>query len=91
LQLALSGEARAARRDLAAARRQKLGKLPLEHRQAVEWMLLRTPPLRLREVAERQGVATSTAHYRLNRALETLAEILRIDAEEKLTRAERGY
>jgi RNA polymerase sigma-70 factor (ECF subfamily) len=91
LQLALSGEARDRRRELADALRQELGRLPLEHRQVVEWILLRTPPLRLREVAERQGVATSTAHYRLNRALETLAEILRVGSQGKVTRAERGY
>jgi RNA polymerase sigma factor (sigma-70 family) len=74
LQLALSGEALKQRRSLAAALRGEMATLPETHRQAVEWMVLRTPPLKLREVAERQGVATSTVHYRLNRGLEALAD-----------------
>lgn len=74
LQLALSGEALKQRQSLAGALRGAMSGLPESHRQAVEWIVLRTPPLKLREVAERQGVTTSTVHYRLNRGLQTLAD-----------------
>lgn len=74
LQIALSKEARGQRRELASALKREVRRLPAAQRQAVEWMVLRSPPLKLREVAVRQEVATSTAHYRLSRALEALAD-----------------
>lgn len=76
LQIALSSEARAERKSLARALKRELVHLPRENREAIEWMVLRTPPLKMREVAERQGVATSTVHYRLNRGLEELAALV---------------
>lgn len=74
LQVALSKEARAQRDELAASLQKEVRLLPKAQRQAVEWMLLRDPPLKLREVAARQDVANSTVHYRLSRGLEALAE-----------------
>lgn len=77
LQLALSGESRQRRRSLGVALKGELAHLSQERRQVIEWMVLRTPPLKLREVAELQGVATSTVHYRLQRGLEALARASR--------------
>lgn len=54
----------------------EVGNLPPEQRQAVELLILREPPLKLREVAELQGVVVSTVHKRLRTALQMLAEIL---------------
>jgi len=76
LQLALSGEAREHRKSLGVALKGELVRLPEEHREAIELMVLRTPPLKLRQVAELQGVTTSTVHYRLNRGLDALAAML---------------
>lgn len=53
---------------------------PLQ-RQAVELLILRDPPLRLREVAELQGAPLSTVHSRLRAALRQLGRRLR-DASE---------
>ncbi len=77
LQLALSGESREHRRSLGVALKGELAHLSKERRQVIEWMVLRTPPLKLREVAELQGVTTSTVHYRLQRGLEALARASR--------------
>jgi RNA polymerase sigma-70 factor (ECF subfamily) len=73
LQLALSGECRRQRAELGAALHAELASLPEAQRQAVELMVLRTPPMKLREVAQLQGVTTSTVHYRLSKGLEILA------------------
>ena len=77
LQLALSGESREQRRLLGVALKGELAHLSEERRQVIERMVLRTPPLKLREVAELQAVTTSTVHYRLRRGLETLARTSR--------------
>lgn len=73
LQLALSDEATEQRASLGAAMIAEMVHLPDEHREAIELLVLREPPLKLREVAEIQGVTTSTVHYRLNRGLDALA------------------
>ncbi len=78
LQVAVSDEARALRKSLCARARGHLVDLRREHREAVELMVLRVPPLKLREVADLQGVATSTVSYRLRRALEELATAISV-------------
>lgn len=76
LQLAMSEEAHEQRTSLGVALKRELVRLPKEHRDAVEMIVMRTPPMKLREVAALQGVATSTVHYRLHRGLDTLARAL---------------
>jgi len=53
-----------------------LNKLPGTQRQAVELMVLRAEPLKLREVAEIQKAPISTVHSRLQAALRKLAAAL---------------
>lgn len=50
--------------------------LPVDQRQAFELVVVRDPPLTLREVAEIQGVAISTVHLRLAKAVDALREAL---------------
>lgn len=45
-----------------------------EQRQAVELLVLREPPLKLREVADLQDTAISTVHSRLQSALGQLGD-----------------
>lgn len=73
LQLALSGEAHVRRKSLGVVLKGEVRSLPQHQREAIELLVLQTPPLKLREVAELQGVTTSTVHYRLQRGLATLA------------------
>jgi DNA-directed RNA polymerase specialized sigma24 family protein len=47
-----------------------------EYREVVEMLVLREPPLKLREVAELQGAPISTVHSRLQAALRELARSL---------------
>lgn len=56
---------------------QEFIKLPEEVREAVEWHVLREPPMRLREIAKLQGVAISTVHNRVNRGLRQLARAIK--------------
>jgi len=48
----------------------------VHHREVVENLVLRSPRLKLREMAEIQGVTTSTVHYRLQIALKKLLELV---------------
>ena len=57
-----------------------LRELPLPQRQAVELLVLREPPMKLREVAELQDAPISTVHSRLQAALRALARDLRGDS-----------
>ena len=72
----MSEEARQQRTSLGVVLKGELVRLPKEHRDAVEMIVMRTPPMKLREVAALQGVATSTVHYRLRRGLDALAQAL---------------
>ncbi len=76
LQLAMSEEAREQRTSLGVVLKGELVRLPKKHRDVIEMIVLRTPPMKLREVAALQGVATSTVHYRLRRGLDALARAL---------------
>ncbi len=49
-----------------------LDELSEERRQAIELLVLQDPPLKLREVAEMQGVAISTVHNRVQRGAREL-------------------
>lgn len=62
--------------ELATAATKEVGKLPREQREAVELLIMREPPMKLREVAEIQGVAISTVHKRLRSALQELSVTL---------------
>ena len=56
-------------------------RLPANQRNAVEQLILRNPPLKLREAAEREGVAISTMSYRVKMGLKRLANALGNDPE----------
>lgn len=75
LEVMLDNENRTARRRLTRVLHRKMADLSDEHREVIECLVLRTPRLKLREVAEMQGVTTPTVHYRLQVALKTLLEL----------------
>lgn len=54
----------------------ELRTLPKHQREAVELLVLREPPLKLREAAELTGAPISTLHSRLQAALGNLRELL---------------
>ncbi len=54
----------------------KLQTLPKYQREAVELLVLREPPLKLREAAELTGAPISTLHSRLQSALDNLRKLL---------------
>lgn len=54
----------------------ELEKLPKEKRQAIELLVVREPPLGLREAAPIQGAPISTVHCRAESALERVAEAM---------------
>ena len=54
----------------------ELSALPAHQREAVELLVLRQPPMKLREAAEATGAPISTLHSRLQSALENLRKIL---------------
>jgi DNA-directed RNA polymerase specialized sigma24 family protein len=62
--------------ELAAAAARRVRELPEQLREAVELLILREPPMKLREVAAIQDVAISTVHKRLKSALKELATAL---------------
>lgn len=59
-----------------------------EQRQAVELLILRDEPLKLREVAEIQSAPISTVHSRLKAALRTLGESLEDAVRDETEEAE---
>ncbi len=77
LDTVLDQEHAAARRRLVRSVERNIANLGADHREIVENMLLRTPGMKLREMAELQGVTTPTIHYRLGKALEKLARLVR--------------
>lgn len=79
LQVALGREARSRQRQLQEQALEGLAELGDFQRQAVELLVLREPPLKLREVAAIQEAPISTVHSRLRAALRDLASILEGD------------
>lgn len=74
LRMVLQRESSRHHRELYEAVIERLDILRPEQRQAVELLVLREPPLKLREVAEIQDAAISTVHSRLQSALEQLGD-----------------
>lgn len=72
LRLALAGEFTAQRSSLAQTAIAALRSLRPEYRQAIEMLVLREPPLKLRELAQLQEASISTVHSRLQAALRDL-------------------
>lgn len=75
LEIMLDTENELARKRLTRLLSRKLEDLRDEHREVIEHLVLRTPRMKLREVAELQGVTTPTVHYRLQTALKTLLQL----------------
>jgi RNA polymerase sigma-70 factor (ECF subfamily) len=75
LEVMLDTENEMARRRLAKTLASKLHELRDEHREVIEYLVMRTPRMKLREVAEIQGVTTPTVHYRLKTALKALLQL----------------
>lgn len=85
LEMVLEAERRHEEQRLFELAIQGIRLLPDEIRQALELAVLRDPPMKLRQVAEIQGVAISTVHKRIQkayRALRELDEALRSGAED---------
>ena len=75
----LSNENKDAKKRLGQALTRHVEDLRPEHREVIEKLVMRTPPLKLREVAATQGVSINTVHYRLRRALAALLEMVEED------------
>jgi len=75
LEIMVEGEDEVAKRRLTLLLQRKMDELRDEHREVIEYLVLRTPRMKLREVAELQGVTTPTVHYRLQTALKTLLDL----------------
>ena len=76
-------EARLLQAEEASAERRQLSRmldelqtLPQQQREAVELLVLRQPPMKLREASEVTGAPISTLHSRLQSALDNLRRIL---------------
>ncbi|MFW6198876.1 MAG: RNA polymerase sigma factor [Acidobacteriota bacterium] len=76
LEVALGREARDHRQELQERALQAMAELTDEQRQAVELLVLREPPLKLREVGTIQDAPISTVHSRLQAALRELGRLL---------------
>ncbi len=76
LEIMLDDADELAKKRLARALASKLPELDEHHRQVVENLVMRSPRMKLREMAEVQGVTTSTVHYRLQTALKKLLELV---------------
>ena len=76
LELMLDGEDELAKRRLGRALKSKLRELRDEDREVIEGLVMNTPRMKLREMAEIQGVSTPTVHYRLKTALKKLLELV---------------
>jgi RNA polymerase sigma factor (sigma-70 family) len=73
LQRALTVEETEHRRRMTEAALAVVAELAPQHRQVVELLVLREPPLKLREVAELQRAPISTVYSRLQAALRSVA------------------
>lgn len=74
LRIMLAAETDDRRQALAQKAFNAMRELEPHLRQTIELLVLREPPMRLREVAEIQGTAISTVHSRLQAALRRLAD-----------------
>lgn len=72
----LSAEAAAHHKEQLGRMLEELRTLPKHQREAVELLVLRQPPLKLREASELTGAPISTLHSRLQSALDVLRELL---------------
>jgi RNA polymerase sigma-70 factor (ECF subfamily) len=79
LDVMLDNENEEARKHLGQALKSRIKELRPEHREVIEKLVMRTPPLKLREVAATQGVSINTVHYRLRRALAALHDMIEDD------------
>jgi RNA polymerase sigma factor (sigma-70 family) len=75
LEIALRVEEDERSRRLLELANQGLERLSPELREALELVVLRDPKMKLREVAEIQGVSVSTVHRRVEKALDALRRI----------------
>ena len=76
LQRVLDVEEAAVRHEMRAIARRLVGELAPQHREVVELLVLREPPLKLREVAEIQDAPISTVYSRLQAALRVVGRNL---------------
>lgn len=72
----LSAEAARFQREQLDRMLAELQNLPKHQREAIELLVLRQPPMKLREASEVTGAPISTLHSRLQAALESLRKIL---------------
>lgn len=72
----LSTEASLAQRQQLDRMLEELKTLPEPQREAIELLVLRQPPMKLREASEVTGAPISTLHSRLQSALDNLRRIL---------------
>jgi DNA-directed RNA polymerase specialized sigma24 family protein len=77
----LDKENEEAARRLGQALRDHLGELLPHHREAIEMLVMRDPPLKFREAAAAQGVSITTVRYRLERGLKLLLEAVKAAGE----------
>jgi len=77
LRLLLQDEAHQLELALTQKALNALADLKPQQRQVIQLLVLREPPLKLREVAEIQGTAVSTIHSRMQSALRQLGRQLR--------------
>lgn len=72
----LAAEQALAERDQLRRMLEELQSLPKPQREAIELLVLRQPPMKLREASEYTGAPISTLHSRLQSALDSLRRIL---------------
>ena len=72
----LSAEAAIAQREQLRRMLEELKTLPEPQREAIELLVLRQPPMKLREASEVTGAPISTLHSRLQSALDNLRRTL---------------
>lgn len=83
LRLYLESEATGHRQALLQKALNAMTELRPECRQVVELVVLREPPMLLREVAEVQNAPISTVHSRLRTALRQLGRVLQPEREDR--------
>ena len=81
LHRALSAEATEERREMKNAALEVVGTLAPLHREVIQLLVLREPPMKLREVAAIQNAPVSTVYSRLQSALRSLARDLAEELE----------
>jgi DNA-directed RNA polymerase specialized sigma24 family protein len=74
-EIVLAAEQRRKEERLLALAQQGMEELPAPVREALELVVLRDPPMKMRQVAEIQGVSITTVHKRVRRAYGALREL----------------